>query len=221
MPLLGRGSSSPPSWRLTRKMPKHAKQQPSIPIFGSEEPLATVLAASKSGNDVCFDCDRRRHRRRVAQRAARHSPLHPVRRRAPLARRPRVLRALAPARHAEGSRSSSRCSSAATPNSANGSRRSTASSATSGSRCRSSCATTPAAELWRQRMRAEAAGEALPTELPRGDRPRRARAAAGAAGGGAGGAGAGGGGGGSAHARAGHRGDLGGGRDGGRGRGEV
>ena len=41
------------------KMPKHAKQQPSIPIFGSEEPLATVLAALEiEGNDVCFDCDR-------------------------------------------------------------------------------------------------------------------------------------------------------------------
>ena len=40
-------------------MPKHAKQQPSIPIFGSEEPLATVLAALEiEGNDVCFDCDR-------------------------------------------------------------------------------------------------------------------------------------------------------------------
>ena len=38
--------------------------------------------------------------------------------------------------------------------------------------------TTPAAELWRQRMRAEAAGEALPTDMAaRADRPRRGQSA--------------------------------------------
>ena len=175
-------------------MRKTAKQQPSIPIFGSEEPLATVLAALEiEGNDVCFDCDRSV----IGDEwlSAQHGTVHCI-------QCAGVHRSLGV--HVSFVRSlrldTLKQAELVALQLGGNAKFSKWLEAEHGVKRHVWLAlplelryTTPAAELWRQRMRAEAAGEALPTELPRGDRPRRepepppAPAGGGAAGGGAGG----------------------------------
>ena len=159
---------------LTQKMPKTAKQQPSIPIFGSEEPLATVLAALEiEGNDVCFDCDRSV----IGDEwlSAQHGTVHCI-------QCAGVHRSLGV--HVSFVRSlrldTLKQAELVALQLGGNAKFSKWLEAEHGVKRHVWLAlplelryTTPAAELWRQRMRAEAAGEALPTELPRGDRPRR------------------------------------------------
>ena len=155
-------------------MRKTAKQQPSIPIFGSEEPLATVLAALEiEGNDVCFDCDRSV----IGDEwlSAQHGTVHCI-------QCAGVHRSLGV--HVSFVRSlrldTLKQAELVSLQLGGNAKFSKWLEAEHGVKRHVWLAlplelryTTPAAELWRQRMRAEAAGEALPTELPRGDRPRR------------------------------------------------